>query len=122
MSTRRNFITPKEPLYHITPMENNRSIIKTGISPHFSKHVEAVCWYCTEPRLAWAIAHVANRHKIIPDGLLVFTAQPGEWYQKTKWDGIYVSNFVVKILKVRYASAVLEEIMSQFEIPPRRLT
>lgn len=59
-------------LYHVTPAYNVQSILKTGIDPNRSRGTMIVSWYTLEGRIEWAINHVAKRHDVDKQAVVVF--------------------------------------------------
>ena len=78
-------------VFHVTEARNLRDINAYGVDPEFSQGKIKASWWVVGNRLAWAIAHVCNRHHVTPDQvvilpaliedkLLVATCYPGVFY------------------------------------------
>lgn len=117
MSIQANLVLPNQTLFHVTHRDKMTSITSHGIDPRKSRSAQAVSWFCTWLRLMWAIPHVADNHNWYVGELVVFSIKPSAMFKRTKWDGVYVSNFVVQYTKMVYAHTVLEEFQARMESP-----
>jgi len=65
-------------LYHVSPPDNYNSILERGVDPAFSQsHPERV-YFCERRALFWAIQHIARKHKVEPENLIIFKVRSGK--------------------------------------------
>jgi hypothetical protein len=58
--------------YHVTPQDNDASIEARGILPEKSRGKRKRSWFVCAERLPWAIKHVARRHGVAEDEIVVY--------------------------------------------------
>jgi hypothetical protein len=51
-------------LFHVSPSRNLRSIGRFGLLPALARGALKAVWLGSRSRLAWAIAHVRERHSV----------------------------------------------------------
>lgn len=79
-------------LFHVSPIINLKSILDQGVRPEYSRGKQRVSWYCDEPRLLWALAHISARYSVPVDRLVIFALDADvETFAKTRWQGVYQS-------------------------------
>lgn len=72
-------------LRHATPAGNRQSIRRSGILTSFSQGRAAVVWLHSPGKTAWAVAHVAQRHKTKRSRVLVFQVTiPRTWLRRRR--------------------------------------
>lgn len=82
-------------LFHVTLTKNLESIGKAGIDPQFARGARNECWYVTASKLAWAILHVMNRHKVGFRDVVVLECLVPQSRLRRRWRGIYTTAHVV---------------------------
>jgi len=81
-------------LYHVTPDRNMEAIVTFGVLALKSQGRRTGSYWVDEPRLLWAIAHVAVKWDVSPRALAVVvgtfdhddierTAKPGVYFTET---------------------------------------
>lgn len=66
-----------EYVYHWTHRKNLRGILERGLDPEKATGAQEAVWACDGCRVAWALAHVADRHSWNPDDLILLRVQTG---------------------------------------------
>jgi len=99
-------------LYHVSPVRNHTSIIKTGIEPALARTNFKASWYVTSEKLAWALAHCSVRHNLPVSELEVWFIPQGQFKKRTntRWPGVFTTfcnNFPQGFLS---AQEILEEL------------
>ena len=82
-------------LFHVTTYKAWESIWLRGVDPSFSQTGRAVCYFVTEKRLPWAIAHVQKRHNTTGTLVLGVTI-PRNWLQRVK-RGVWCCDRKIKV-------------------------
>jgi hypothetical protein len=62
-------------LRHATPLANLKSIERTGLLPSRSQTARNEVWLHKPSRTAWAVLHVARRHKVPIEKIVVLTVR-----------------------------------------------
>jgi hypothetical protein len=72
-------------LYHATPSDNLVSIVERGLDVDKAAGALKACWMCNEKKVAWAILHVAKRHKVLADQVVVCRIRvPRPWLIRSR--------------------------------------
>lgn len=58
-------------LYHVTDEGNTGSISQNGVSPAYSMGKKQVSWYVSRQKIEWAILHVAVRHRLYVQDIVI---------------------------------------------------
>jgi hypothetical protein len=75
---------PSVVLRHATPARNLRSIRKSGLLRNKAKGLLKAIWFHRPSRTEWAILHVARRHKVNVDDVVVLEVRvPRSWLRHT---------------------------------------
>jgi len=80
-------------LYHVSPIRNHTSIVKSGVDPALARSRFHASWWVTSEKLAWALAHCSVRHNVIVTDLEVWFKRPITFKRqtRTRWAGVYTS-------------------------------
>jgi hypothetical protein len=108
--------------YHLTPYSTAVKIIDCGyIDPSFSQGKSQVCWYVSSRKVAWAIAHVCQRHQCQIEDIAVLTViTPRDVMRQSNRQGVYFTNYKVRIAEMTSASIWLQREERYVFIPGRR--
>lgn len=80
---------------HATPTRNLKSILSQGLLPAFARGRLKVVWLHTPGRSAWAVAHVAGRHRVAASSVALLTlAVPRSALRRAR-RGVWLSAAVV---------------------------
>jgi len=58
-------------VYHVTPKSNLKSIKRNGVLPSLAQGTFKASWYVSIDLIPWAINHVARRHKVRHEDLIL---------------------------------------------------
>lgn len=79
-------------LYHWTHRDNLASIARGGLDPAFARGSLRAVWMADGTRILWAAAHVAARHQVEPDALVLLRVRvDGLDLTRTSWPNVRVS-------------------------------
>jgi len=85
-------------LYHVTPERNLTSITEFGVLALKSQGRRTGSYWVDEPRLLWAIAHVAVKWDVSPRSLAVVVGSfEGDDIERTAKPGVYFAGGDVDI-------------------------
>jgi hypothetical protein len=78
-------------LRHATPRKNLPGIVRDGLLCSKSKGKRKAVWLCKPARCAWALLHVARRHRCHAEAVVVLEVDvPRRWLRRHA-GGVYYS-------------------------------
>jgi hypothetical protein len=76
------------------------SIAVEGISPAHSQGARKESWYGTASKVAWAILHVAKRHRVSVDDVTVLECLVSRKQLRRRAKGVYTCGYTIRPLYV----------------------
>lgn len=110
-------------VFHVTSYEAMVKILDQGaIDPKVSQGKRNVAWYVTRSLIPWAIAHVAQRHDLKIDQMVIM-------YVKTEWDklmrssknGVYCTYYKLKPYQIDSAPVWLQRQEKRIILPTENI-
>ena len=100
-------INSEEPMnekyvYHWTHRHNVASILARGLLPSYAHTCREEVWVCGVSRIAWALAHIAQRHGWSPDDMVCvrIRADRVNW-TRTAFRGVWITRDVIPCSAMR---------------------
>lgn len=86
-------------VFHVTPICNTPQIRARGVRPDLATGKRKASYWVDVKCLPWAIAHVANRHGLKVDRLVIFEADiPEEALKAMNLPGVFYCETLVQVL------------------------
>lgn len=108
-------------LYHVTPIENQVSILNQGVLPSKSEGKWKASWWVTQDALDWALAHVSARRDIPTSHLIIFEVTVTTdvfdiGWKKSPWKGVFRTDVIIGVRTVQDANLYFARKMAKEEI------
>lgn len=76
-------------LYHVTPVKNRDSILRTGIQVAYARTWAKAVWLCTRKQLEDKVRHVMRRHQCSDVAIFYLACRANQLRRVS--DGVYCS-------------------------------
>jgi hypothetical protein len=77
-------------MYHVTLKCHVPGIAREGVRPDLARGKIKASWWCKAERISWSIAHVCNRHGVVPARVVVLSADiDASMLRCTRFAGVF---------------------------------